>query len=218
MSLEYKGCEYKVEDLTKGSVRFVASVAGNIDFGNDLIADGAYNKTVSNSDDRDRLKHYREHDSTRLVGFPVLSIEGSKLWASSDLILGTKDGLETYELYKAALKAGRSMEHSIGYGAREYHYEEIEGKDVRVIDDIYIAEVSTLSALGMNPLANEFDVKNLDFNKLLMEEKYLKELLNAKFDDVKLEGLEQLKNKIEKELIKRKPQVKSMWEILTNQL
>lgn len=219
MNLEYKGCEYKVEDLTKGSVRFVASVAGNIDHGGDLISSGkAYEKTVNSPDDKLRVKHFREHNDWAWVGFPTLSIEGNKLIADSKLMLKRDIGLDTYELYKAAAETGRLVEHSIGYMVDDSHYDTQEGKDIRIIDSLTIREVSTLSAWGMNNLAVEFDVKSMDFQKLLVEEKYLKQLLNAKFDDVKLEGLEQLKNKIEKELIKRQPQEKSMWEILTSQL
>lgn len=211
MELKYKSVEYQVEDLstknegaTEGTVRFVASVAGNIDSGADLISSGeAYRKTVKSREDRQRLKHFREHNPTMLVGFPTLQVDGDKLWANSKLMLKREIGMDTYEMYKAASEAGRTIEHSIGYAARDYHYEEIKRMQVRVIDDLYIGEVSTLSAWGMNKMANEFDVKSMDVNKLLIEEKFMNNLLNAKFDDVKLEHIEEMKNLLEKEIKRR---------------
>jgi len=207
MNLEYKECEYKIEDVDeKGIVRFVASTADKIDFGDDLIPSGkSYLETVNSDYDKSRIKHFREHDSKIWVGFPTLSTDGNKLISTSQLMLKRDVGMDTFQLYKAAAEAGRMVEHSIGYRVKDWHYEQMDDKEVRVIDNLIIREVSTLSSWGMNDEASTFDLKNMNFEKLLMEEKYLKQLLNAKFDDVKLEGLEQLKNKIEKELKSREP-------------
>ena len=76
---------------------------------------------------------------------------------------------------------------------------------ISLIDNLIIREVSTLSSWGMNGLATEFDVKSMDINKLLIEAKFFEELLNAKLEDIKLENIEQLKNKFDAELKLRQP-------------
>ena len=207
--LDYKSVDYKIEDLSQknskeGTVRFVASVAGNVDSGSDLISSGkAFNKTVKSREMKERVKHFREHDTTKLVGFPTLSIDGDKLWANSELMLNRDIGRDTYEIYKAAASAGRTVEHSIGYLATDYKFETMKEQEVRIIDEMMIWEVSTLSAWGMNKLANEFDFKSMDIQKLILEEKFFSELLNAKFGDVKLDYLEKMKNILTKEIESR---------------
>lgn len=206
LKLEYKSLECKVEDLDKGTVKFVASVADNVDSGDDLInGSKAWLKTVNSKEDQQRLRHFREHDTRRWVGFPTLSIDGSKLWATSKLMLKRDDGLDTYELYKAAAEAERMVEHSIGYNAEDYSYKEINGVQVRLIDEMMIGEVTTLSSWGMNKEASEFSVKSLDMNALIIEDAFFSKLLNAKFSDVKLEGIQKLKDKIEAEIKARQP-------------
>lgn len=208
--LEHKSFEYKIEDLDKGTVRFCASVAENVDKGKDLIvSSGAWKETVNSKDDQKRLKHFREHDTTRWVGLPTLDIKGVQLMVTSKLMIKRVDGLDTYELYKACAEAGRTVEHSLGYKAQEFNYKN-QGDDViREIHKMYIGEVTTLSAWGMNPLADEFQVKNLNGKDLIIEESFLSKLLNAKFSDVQLEGIEKLKNKIESEIKSRQDNAKT---------
>ena len=204
--LEYKGLECKVEDLDKGTVRFTTAIAGNVDHGLDLIVSGeAWRETMNSKEDQQKLKHFREHNQNRLVRFPVLSIEGNKLWATSSLMIKREDGLDTYELYKAAAEANRTIDHSLGYKAQEFTFKDVEGEQVRAITKMMVGEVTTLSAWGMNPLADEFQVKSMDLDKLIIEDKFFNQLLNAKFEDVKLEGIQKLKDRIEKELKSREP-------------
>ena len=184
---EYKGMECKVEDLDKGSVRFTAAVAGNIDRGDDrIVSPDAWLETVKSPQDKQDLKHFREHNSKTWVGFPELEIVGNKLITNSKLMIKRADGLDTYELYKAAANANRTVDHSIGYRALDFDFVDVKGTMVRDIKKMMIGEVSTLSAWGMNPLANEFEVKSMDINKLLIKDSFFNQLLNAKFDDVKL--------------------------------
>lgn len=205
--LEYKSLIGEVKDLDeKGIVQFSAGQAENIDHGNDRITSvKSWEETINNKDDQSRLRHFRNHDQKEWVGFPELKTVGNTLVATSRLMLKRDIGKDTYELYKAAAEAGRSVEHSIGYKARDFEYVMEGSERIRDIKDMYIGEVSTLTNWGMNPLANQFDVKSMDFEKLLMEEKFFNQLLNAKFDDVKLETIEKMRDKIEQELKSRQP-------------
>ena len=190
-TLEYKGALTEIKDLSeKGVVTFYASVFGNKDYGNDIIERGAFTKTIS--ENSRNVRHFKHHDTKQMVGVvKQMQEDGTGLLVTSQLILKTQSGAETYEEYKAMLEAGKSMDHSIGYNVIKKE----EKEDDRLLKELRLMEVSTLTAWGMNPLAQTVDVKSLeqlDFNHLLTEEKYYQALLNAKFTDAKLERIEGL--------------------------
>ena len=191
--MEYKGAITEIKDISqKGVVTFYASVFGNKDYGNDIIEQGAFRKTIQ--ENSRNVRHFKHHDTTQMVGVIQSMNEDSKgLLVTSNLILKTQLGADTYEEYKAMIEAGKSMDHSIGYNV----IKEDTKEDSRLLKELRLMEVSTLTAWGMNPLAQTVDVKSLeqlDFDQLLTEEKYYKHLLNAKFTDAKLERIEGLYN------------------------
>lgn len=191
--MEYKAAITEIKDLSEmGIVTFYASVFGNKDLGGDVIEKGAFSKTIN--ENSKNVRHFKHHDSTQMVGVVKEMQEDSKgLLVTSQLILKTQLGSETYEEYKAMLQAGKSMDHSIGYNV----IKKDEKEDVRYLKELRLMEVSTLTAWGMNPLAQTVDVKSLEqlnFDQLLTEERYYKALLNAKFTDAKLERIEGLHN------------------------
>ena len=192
-TMEYKGAITEIKDLSeKGIVTFYASVFGNEDYGGDVIEKGAFSKTIQ--ENNRNIRHFKHHDPRQMVGVvKELNEDGNGLLATSQLILKTQLGAETYEEYKAMIQAGKSMDHSIGYNVIKKE----EKNDKRYLKELRLMEVSTLTAWGMNPLAQTVDVKSLeqlDFNQLLTEEKYYQALLNAKFTDAKLEHIEGLYN------------------------
>ncbi len=188
-AMEYKSAITEIKDLSEmGIVTFYASVFGNKDWGGDVIEKGAFSKTIS--ENSKNVRHFKHHDTKQMVGVVKNLQEDSKgLLVTSQLILKTQLGAETYEEYKAMLQAGKSMDHSIGYNVIKKE----EKEDVRYLKELRLMEVSTLTAWGMNPLAQTVDVKSLEqlnFDQLLTEEKYYKALLNARFTDAKLESIE----------------------------
>lgn len=192
-TMEYKGAITEIKDVTeKGQVTFYASVFGNEDYGNDVIEKGAFTKTLS--ENIRNIRHFKHHDPKLMPGVVKEAKEDSYgLLVTSELILKTQLGSETYEEYKAMVAAGKSMDHSIGYNVIK---DEQKGS-TRLLKELRLMEVSTLTAWGMNPLAQTVDVKSLEqlnFDQLLTEEKYYKALLNAKFTDAKLERIEVLHN------------------------
>lgn len=196
-AMEYKGCLSEIKDVSeKGVVTFYAAVFTNKDLGNDIIEPGAFRKTLMESSKS--IRHFKHHDSSLMPGVVQTASEDNYgLLVQSKLILGTQLGRETYEEYKAMMEAGKSMDHSIGFSTIKY--ENDEEQQTRKLKELRLFEVSTLTAWGMNPLAQTVNVKsleNLDLNELLKEAKYFQLLLNCKFTDAKLTELEQFKNHI----------------------
>jgi uncharacterized protein len=187
--MEYKSALTEIKELDdKGVVAFYASVFGNKDLGNDVMERGAFSKTIL--ENIRNIRHFKHHDSRQMVGVVKEIKEDEKgLLVTSQLILKTQLGSETYEEYKAMIEAGRSMDHSIGYNVIKKE----EKADQRILKEVRLMEVSTLTTWGMNPLAQTVSVKSidsLDLDQLFIEEKYYNLLLNAKFPDAKLERIE----------------------------
>jgi HK97 family phage prohead protease len=190
-TMEYKGAITEIKNLSAmGEVTFYASVFGNKDYGGDIVEKGAFSKTIT--ENNKNIRHFKHHDSTQMVGVVKSLIEDDKgLLVTSKLILKTQLGAETYEEYKAMLEAGKSMDHSIGYNVIKKE----DRNDSRLLKELRLMEVSTLTAWGMNNQAQTVTVKSfeqLDLNELLTEEKYYKALLNCKFTDAKLDNIQGL--------------------------
>lgn len=194
--MEYKGCTTEVKEVTdKGIVTFYAAVFGNEDLGGDVIERGAFKKTLS--ENSKNFRHFKDHNPNLMPGV-IQSIKEDDygLLTTSKLILSTQLGKETYEQYKALAEAGKSVEHSIGFNTIKHE----EKQDLRILKELRLFEVSSLTAWGMNPKALTESVKsleNIDFNYLITEQKYFQRLLNCKFTDAKLEQLETLKKYID---------------------
>lgn len=206
--MEYKSCQTEIKEIDqKGTVIFYAAVFGNEDLGGDTLARGATSKTIQ--ENFKNIRHFKHHNSSMMPGVVQDIKEDSYgLLVNSKLILNTQLGLETYEEYKAMAEVKKSMDHSIGYRTIKSE-NDTSDPDIyrRILKEIQLYEVSTLTAWGMNPLAQTVSVKNfdqLDFELLLKEKTYLDRLLKCRFTDAKLEQIEQLKNHIDSILLSRK--------------
>lgn len=196
--MEYKISRSEIKDVDpNGTVLFYASVFNNKDFGNDIIMPGAYSKTIK--ENLKNIRHFKHHDSWKMPGvIQEISEDSYGLLVKSKLILNTQLGKETYEEYKAMQEAGKSMDHSVGYSAIKFDID--NDKDERILREVKLFEVSTLTAWGMNPLAQTVSIKSLEnipFNDLIKEQKYFELLLNAPFTDATLTQLEQLKKHVD---------------------
>jgi HK97 family phage prohead protease len=195
-TMEYKSALTRIEDVDeKGIVAIYPAVMNVKDLGNDIIKSGAFTKTLK--ENFENIQHYKNHDDNILIGaIQEMKEQGDYLRAVSKLMIKTFDGLNAYEQYKAMAESGKSMKHSIGY----WVVKKEEKEDVRILNEIGLMEISTLTKFPMNPKAITESVKSfdqLDLNELLTEEKYYRLLLNAKFTDAKLERIEGLKNYLE---------------------
>ena len=195
--LQYKSCLSQVKDIDeKGTVIFHASVFGTPDKVKEIVDKGAYKKTISES--YREIQHYKNHDNDKMPGvIRELKEDDYGLLTTSKLILKTQLGLETYEEYKAMAEAGKSMGHSIGYS--NVRPPERDSDGFFHLKEIYLYEVSTLTKRAAHADALTVGIKSfeeLDFDELVKEELFYKNLLNCKFTDAKLEQLELVKNHI----------------------
>lgn len=202
--MDYKVSRSEIKEVDpSGTVVFYASVFNNKDFGNDIIMNGAFAKTIK--ENIKNIRHFKHHDSWKMPGvIQELSEDAYGLLVKSKLILNTTLGKETYEEYKAMSESGKSLDHSIGYNAIKFDID--NQKEERIIREVKLFEVSTLTAWGMNPLAQTVSVKSLEnipFELLLKEQKYFELLLNARFTDAKLEQLEELKNHLDSLILEK---------------
>jgi HK97 family phage prohead protease len=157
---------------------------------------GSFKKTLK--DNGSRLRHFKYHD-TRLM--PGVIIEAKEdqigLLITSQLILETQLGRDTYEEYKALANAGKQMEHSVGVNAVKYERDEKAG--IRTVSEWKLWEVSTLTAWGANPAALAQNIKEMDPDDIQTEICFLRGLLNIKsYDDLKLEEIEKQINYLDK--------------------
>lgn len=205
--MEYKSCQTEIKEIDQsGTVIFYAAVFGNEDLGGDTLSRGATTKTIQ--ENVKNIRHFKHHDSSLMPGvIQEIKEDSYGLLVKSKLILSTQIGKETYEEYKAMAEVGKSMDHSIGYRTIKSE-NDTSNPDIyrRILKEIQLFEVSTLTAWGMNPLAHTVSVKSLeqlDFNLLLKEQKYLDQLLKCRFTDAKLEHIEQVKKHIDDIVLSR---------------
>jgi len=194
---EFIPCNFEIKDLTdKGVVSFYANAYNLVDSDYDVSMPGSFKKTLK--DNGSRLRHFKYHD-TRLM--PGVIIEAKEdqigLLITSQLILETQLGRDTYEEYKALANAGKQMEHSVGVNAVKYERDEKAG--IRNVSEWKLWEVSTLTAWGANPAALAQNIKEMDPDDIQTEICFLRGLLNIKsYDDLKLEEIEKQINYLDK--------------------
>ena len=205
--MEYKSCQTEIKEIDQsGTVIFYAAVFGNEDLGGDTLARGATAKTIQ--ENFKNIRHFKHHNSSLMPGvIQEIKEDSYGLLVNSKLILNTQTGLETYEEYKAMAEVQKSMDHSIGYRTIKSENDTSDPNVYRrILKEIQLYEVSTLTAWGMNPLAQTVSVKSfdqLDFNQLITEQKYLNQLLKCRFTDAKLEHIEQVKKHIDDIVLSR---------------
>ena len=192
----FKSCLTEVKDIdAKGVVKFYGSILNTDDRVKDIVDPGAYTKTIS--DNYSEIQHYKNHNSELMPGvIRELKEDSQGLLVTSNLIMDTQLGRETYAEYKAMAEAKKSMGHSIGYiPVREQKSDD----GFNHLKEVFLFEVSTLTKRAAHPDALTVDIKsleNLDFDALIKEEVFYTNLLKCEFTDVKLENLEKIKNHI----------------------
>lgn len=189
----YKSCLSEVKDIDeKGIVSFYGSIFNSPDRVNDVVDQGSYTKTISES--FKEIQHYKNHDNTLMPGvIQELKQDNIGLLSRSKLILGTQLGKDTYEEYKAMAEAGKSMGHSIGYATIREEFRD----GYNHLKEIKLFELSTLTKRAAHPDAISIDIKsfeNMSIDELIKEESFYTALLKCEFTDSKLENIELLKN------------------------
>lgn len=144
-----------VKDLDQkaGIVQFYGSQFGNIDGDLDVMVNGAFKKTIE--ENRDRLKHLKNHDTRQAPGvIKEIHEDGIGLIVTSQLI-DSAVGRDTLAEYAAE----QITEHSIGFNILRDDID--EGTGARMIKEVRLWEVSSLNAWGANENTPTVGLKNM---------------------------------------------------------
>ena len=136
-----------------GIVVLYASAFGNKDSHGDIIAKGAYAKTIQERGPAgsNRVKHLNMHWWDELLGVPLELIEDDKGLRVVSKISKTRKGLDTLLLYQD----GVITEHSVGIDVMKR-----DDSDQAIILEARLWEYSTVT-WGANPLTPTVSVKQL---------------------------------------------------------
>jgi HK97 family phage prohead protease len=201
---EYKSFNYEIKALDdKGIVQFYANVFNTLDTDRDISLPGSFSKTIV--ENGKRCRHFKMHDRTMMPGvLTELKEDSTGLLCTSQLIMGTQLGRETFEEYKALFSADKQMEHSVGVNAIKYEVTDPDDweKRIRTVSEWKLWEVSTLTSWGANDKSLAISIKDMegmsraDLEKELI---FLKGLLNiTSYSDLKLEQIERQYNFLDK--------------------
>lgn len=160
--MKYKQIPLQIKELSEtGQFEGYAATFGNIDLGNDVIAPGAFAKTIKEKTNHPILWG---HSSREVIGVNKSYVEDSKgLKVTGQLILEVQRAKEAYALMKNDAVKGLS----IGFDTIVQEYN--SDTDIRTLKEIKLWEYS-LTPFPMNPEAGVTAVKSIeDFEDLLRE-------------------------------------------------
>ena len=167
-----------------GTFEGYASVWGSVDLGGDMIARGAYTKTLDewhNKGQLPQLLYY--HNDQVIIGDWLEMREDDKglfvkgqLWVKGDLRI--EAAVMAYNVLRGTSVKGLS----IGYRAKDYDIQEqIDGSQIRLLKEIELFEVS-IAPYSMEPKAKVHAVKSLtdEDGQILTKREVEKVLRDAK--------------------------------------
>lgn len=164
-------------DEAQGIIDAVVSVFGVLDDGDDIIAAGAYVKTITERWGRIQvLDHHKADSVMRVIGKPLEMREIGReelpaevlakyptatggLWTRTQYLLDTPEGLGAFK----RIASGAIREYSVGFDAIKVDYQKVTRTDgtptnARVIREIRLWEYSPV-IWGMNPATATVGVK-----------------------------------------------------------
>ncbi len=162
MELERKDLTIAIKtvDAAEGIVEGHAAVFGNLDEYNDVIAPGAFARTLKERGLTEVRVFYGHSWGEQIIGVPLLMEEDTTgLFTRTQLIKGIQAADETLLAASALAEHGQSMGLSIGYESRLSRYEERDDTRVRILEDIDLYEYS-LVPIPANRLARVEAVKS----------------------------------------------------------
>lgn len=140
-----------------GIVRGYASTFGNEDRGQDIVAPGAFDRTLMEHRQRSNrpIRLYANHSSANIIGgIPINSatLDSIGLFVEAEIDLNVQKGAELFSL----AKKGFISDFSIGFALREAKFNDETG--IRTLLDIDLFEVSLVNE-PMNQLATVTEVE-----------------------------------------------------------
>ena len=162
MNVEHKIFSFDVKAVEEKEGRAIfkgyASVYGNVDLGGDIVAHGAFQKSIA---DKQSVVVLADHSAKikDVVGFGFdLTEDSNGLFASTEINLEKEAGREAYAMIKQAQDRGYKVGLSIGFTIDEYAWDEKEG--IRTIIEASLWEYSVV-VFPMNPKATVTSVKTV---------------------------------------------------------
>lgn len=155
---------FEMKEAHIDEARNVAVIKGyaatfDLDRGGDIIAKGAFDKTLADHVKRKRqIRMYWQHNSHELIGgYPPEKafVDSNGLFVEGEINLDTRRGKEAYAL----AKQGVLCDFSIGYMVHDSEYQTQKGIPVRLIKELELFEVSPVGE-PMNPKAQITNVKS----------------------------------------------------------
>ncbi len=162
--MKYKDIKLQIKAVTdQGQFEGYASTFGNEDLGGDIVAQGAFSKTIA---ENKSVPILWGHSTREVIGVNKEFSEDSKgLFVKGQLILDVQRARETHALMKEGAVKGLS----IGYDAVVVDYSRMEKENVRILKEVKLWEYS-VTPFPMNPEASVTQVKTIeDFESLLCE-------------------------------------------------
>lgn len=159
MSLEKKTLvlsKAKASDDDNGYLEGYGAVKGNVDSYGDRIVDGAFLNLDEFTNSGFMADH---HDWAKDIGFIVEAREDAHgLWVKM-AFYPTTEAQEIRKKVASRLAAGKAVGLSIGYFTKVWEWAEEDGKDIRILKGIDIAEVSVVT-MPANPKAQVTSAKD----------------------------------------------------------
>ena len=168
MKIEHKKFEFEVRELKEAGADGVpanralfsgyASAYGNQDLGGDIVAQGAFSKSIAKNK---TVIVLADHTATvkNQIGFGFDLVEDSKgLSATTELNLDKEAGREVYAMLKHAKERGYKVGLSIGYSVNDYEWD--EKNRIRTIKSADLWEYSVV-IFPMNPKATVTSMKSI---------------------------------------------------------
>jgi len=144
-----------------GTFEAVAAVFGNVDYGGDRIQPGAFKRSLGEWRRKGRsVPVLWSHDAEQVPIGVVKDAHETREGLHVKAQLLVDDHPQARAVY-AAMKAGALHEFSFGYGVRDKATVVERGKEIRVLKDLDLAEISPVFR-GMNPATRLMGVKSAE--------------------------------------------------------
>ena len=151
---ELKAYHDDEDDEAKGMFSGYASIFGNKDLGNDVVVQGAFQKSIRAKGAR-KIKMLLQHDTKEPIGvYTKVREDAQGLYVEGKLAMQTQKGREVYELMKMGAIDGLSVGYRVD--AKGYSYDD-RGKK-RYLKQVDLMEISAVT-FPMNPKARVNAVK-----------------------------------------------------------
>lgn len=156
MQIEHKTIELKLDQVDpEGTFEGYAARFNNVDLGDDVIAPGAFKKTLRKS--KGRVPILDSHDPRNQIGWNAEASEDERgLLVKGRLNLEVQSAREKHALMKQAFEMGTSMGLSIGFRTIKWDFD--RDTDVRTLKELELIEYSVV-AFPMNIEARTTVVK-----------------------------------------------------------